>query len=189
MRPKFPKFKWDKNAAEKFWIGINESKKLWKSIKVDEIIIQHNLQWWNFIKISCNTVNFHLIPYETKIFLLNFATLTWKFCWIFIAVCSLLSMHFSLPEFHTVLLFHDLNLSTYTTESKPVSCWIIIPTSPPTADGWAEKQTWQLMLQNRQAGRLTGWQTVTCKLSNRWLGVQSARQLEDRQSSYKLTNR
>jgi hypothetical protein len=39
MRPKFPKFERDQNAAEKFLIDINESEKLQNSAKVDEIII------------------------------------------------------------------------------------------------------------------------------------------------------
>jgi hypothetical protein len=38
-RLKFPKFETDQNAAKKFQIGINESDKLWYSMKVDEIIV------------------------------------------------------------------------------------------------------------------------------------------------------
>jgi len=40
MRPKFPKFKRDQNAAEKFQIGIDESEKLQNSIEVDEIWLE-----------------------------------------------------------------------------------------------------------------------------------------------------
>jgi len=39
MRPKFPKFERDQNAAQKFLIDIYESEKLQNSAKVDEIII------------------------------------------------------------------------------------------------------------------------------------------------------
>jgi hypothetical protein len=35
MRPKFPKFKRDQNAAENFRVGINGSGKLQNSTKVD----------------------------------------------------------------------------------------------------------------------------------------------------------
>ncbi len=38
-RLKFPKFETDQNAAKQFQIGINESDKLWYSMKVDLIIV------------------------------------------------------------------------------------------------------------------------------------------------------
>ncbi len=37
--PKFQKFQRGQNSAEKFWIGINESKKLQNLMKVDKIIV------------------------------------------------------------------------------------------------------------------------------------------------------
>ncbi len=36
-RVKFLKFKRDQNSAQKFWIYINESKKLWNSMKMNKI--------------------------------------------------------------------------------------------------------------------------------------------------------
>ncbi len=95
MRLKFLTFERDRNAAENFWNGNNESKKIWNSRKVDEIIVKYCLLLLNFVnfhefllnfvkdhEILLNFVNFFeiLLTYSRKLwlFIISWSVRTWQ---------------------------------------------------------------------------------------------------------------